>query len=131
LVFFAGADVEERHRLAGVEALLEIGGTDQHFPVALVAGEQFGDRVLDCNLVAIAHLGECFVIAVGAGLATADVVGCEEGPAGPRKAREEVFHAIVGAEVYCGSRVHVPSMERIAENSSVCVDQNGLIVTAR
>ena len=120
VVFFAGTNIEKAQGLVSGEAGLQFRRGDEHFAISLVTGEEFGNRFLDRNFIAGADFGERFVIAVGTALAAADMIGGKQGAPGPRQAREEVFHAVIGADRDWGCWIHERSMERIATNSSVC-----------
>ena len=73
-------------------------------------------------------LGECFVFAVGAGLAAAHMIGGEKRPACTREEGKKFLHTLLGIYVNLDFPTHGGSMTQLALISSVCVERNVRIV---
>lgn len=98
-VFFAGADVEDLQVWVGAAKGVEVDGGDLEGGVGLVAVLEELDDLIDREVfVAGADLGEGFGGVEAAALATADVVGGEEGALGTGAGLEDLGHGHVAME---------------------------------
>ena len=79
LVLLAGARVDEQDRVR-FQTLLQLHGGEQHLLVVRVALEKGLHRLLHRELVALAHLRQGFVVAIGTRLAAADMIVGKQGP---------------------------------------------------
>lgn len=125
-VFFAGAGVDEEE-VAIFETLFDLCRFEKHLQIVAMAFEEGFYGVFDLDLVAGANRGQGVLIAVGAGLASADVEGRKQGSAGPRKAGEEVVHPVSGLDV--GRLIHSATMAALGRISSLCAGKIVGIVT--
>ena len=85
-------------------------------------------KYLVMDVIAGTDFGECFVFAVGAGLAAAHMIGGEKGSACARELGKKIFHALVGVYLNLDFSTHGGSMTHLAPISSVCVGRNVRIV---
>ena len=98
-VFFAGADVEDLQVWVGAAKGVEVDGGDLEGGVGLVAVLEELDDLIDRKVfVAGADLGEGFGGVEATALATADVVGGEEGALGTGAGLEDLGHGHVAME---------------------------------
>ncbi len=128
-VFFAAPDIKQADCFVGFEAPSEGEGANEQGLIAFMAGEQFGDGLLHGDVIAGTDLGECFVFAVGAGLAAAHMIGGEKRPARARQEGKKSFHTLVAVNL--DFPTHGGSMTQLALISSVCVERNVRIVMQR
>lgn len=103
---FAGADVENEGWRVAFEVGFEIGHGNEHFGVVGLALLQAREGFVEIEFILSADGGQGIIEFVGAGLASADVEGGEEGAAGPGILIEEGGHGEVAAQF----RIHGRTM---------------------
>ena len=98
-VLFAGARVQEKGRVGGVERGFGIGWLDKHGFVVLVGGEDVGEHFFGRSIgSASGEFGEGFGGGEAAALAASEVIAGKEGAAGTGERVHDFAHGGIDGE---------------------------------